>query len=125
MGVMSEFERLTWRSKSGNLYAKGWNPYTRTYEKRVENITVTSKDALKRLAEYEDSRLSPERAGDLALAETDGRLIELPVKFGDTVWCSTSDLGTITQPAECTVVFIGLIVTACILICTASQRAKI
>jgi len=42
--------------------------------------------AYQRLATYEDSGLSPEQVQELAKAEADGRLVELPCNVGDIVY---------------------------------------
>ena len=43
-------------------------------------------EAINRLAEYEDSGLSPEEVQELAKAKADGRLVVLPCKTEDTVF---------------------------------------
>ena len=43
-------------------------------------------EAINRLAEYEDSELSPDEVQELAKAKADGRLVVLPCKVGDTVY---------------------------------------
>lgn len=43
-------------------------------------------EAINRLAEYEDSGLSPEEVQELAKAKADGRLVVLPCKVGDKIW---------------------------------------
>src|SRR5690606_317144 len=43
-------------------------------------------EAVNRLAEYEDSGLSPEEVQELAKAKADGRLVVLPCKTEDTVF---------------------------------------
>jgi hypothetical protein len=50
--------------------------------------------ALRKLAEYEDTGLSPAEVAELAQAKADGRLVVLPVSVGDTVWrlCKCSDI---------------------------------
>ena len=40
-----------------------------------------------RLAEYEDTGLSPAEVAELVQAKADGRLVVLPVSVGDTVYC--------------------------------------
>ena len=42
-----------------------------------------------RLKAYEDTGLTPERADDLAKADTDGHLLVLPCNVGDTVYMTT------------------------------------
>jgi hypothetical protein len=43
-------------------------------------------EAINRLAEYEDSGLSPDEVQELAKAKADGRLKILPAKPGDTIY---------------------------------------
>ena len=43
-------------------------------------------EAVNRLAEYEDSGLSPDEVQELAKAKADGRLYNLPLKPGDTIY---------------------------------------
>ena len=43
-------------------------------------------EAINRLAEYEDSELSPEEVQELAKAKADGRLKILPAKPGDIIY---------------------------------------
>jgi len=53
---------------------------------RSSNWSEPAENAIHRLAEYEDSGLSPEEVQELAKAKTEGRLYILPVKVGDTVY---------------------------------------
>jgi hypothetical protein len=59
-------------------------------EKRKQELfemrEVKDNEAITRLAAYEDSGLSPEEVQELAKAKADGRLVELPVKVGDTIY---------------------------------------
>jgi len=48
-------------------------------------------EAINRLAEYEDSGLSPEEVQELAKAKADGRLVVLPCKVGDNVYFLLQD----------------------------------
>jgi len=43
-------------------------------------------EAINRLAAYEDSGLSPEQVQELAQAKAEGRLYNLPLKPGDTIY---------------------------------------
>ena len=43
-------------------------------------------EAVNRLAEYEDSGLSPEEVQEIAKAKADGRLVVLPIKVGESVY---------------------------------------
>jgi len=49
-------------------------------------------EAINRLAEYEDSGLSPEEVQELAQAKADGRLVVLPCKVGDNVYFLLQEL---------------------------------
>jgi len=46
---------------------------------------------MNRLREYEDTDLSPERCAELAKAESENRLVELPCKVGDAVYEVVND----------------------------------
>ena len=52
-------------------------------EKRKQEREVKDNEAITRLAEYEDSGLSPEEVQELAKAKADGRLVVLPCKISD------------------------------------------
>lgn len=73
-------ERMT--HKDGN----GWyiEDQSVAYDERRRGKDVN------RLAAYEDTGLTPERVAELAQAEWEGRLLVLPCKEGDTVWCLRS-----------------------------------
>ena len=64
--------RLT-RRENGMIY-----PASRTRSFEV--------DAIMKLADYEDTGLTPERCSELARADGEGRLVVLPCKVGDTVY---------------------------------------
>jgi len=49
-------------------------------------------EAINRLAEYEDSGLSPDEVQELAQAKADGRLVVLPCKVGDNVYFLLQEL---------------------------------
>jgi hypothetical protein len=49
-------------------------------------------EVVNRLAEYEDSGLSPEEVQELAKAKADGRLVVLPCKVGDNVYFLLQEL---------------------------------
>jgi len=49
-------------------------------------------EAINRLAEYEDSGLSPEEVQELAKAKADGRLVVLPCNVGDNVYFLLQEL---------------------------------
>jgi hypothetical protein len=55
-------------------------------EKQKQEREVKDNEAITRLAEYEDSGLSPEEVQELAKAKAEGRLVVLPCKVGDTVY---------------------------------------
>lgn len=42
--------------------------------------------AVNKLGEYEDTGITPERCAELAKAEQEGRLVELPCKVGDKIF---------------------------------------
>jgi hypothetical protein len=60
-------------------------------EKRKQERGVKDNEAITRLAEYEDSGLSPEEVQELAKAKADGRLVVLPCKVGTRVWVIGQD----------------------------------
>ncbi len=51
----------------------------------------------RRLDAYEDSGLSPEQVQELAKAKAEGRLVMLPCKAGDDVWCICPDGYNVAQ----------------------------
>ena len=51
-----------------------------------EEDCQTEIEVLTRLAEYEDSNLTPAEVAELAQAKADGRVAVLPVSVGDTVY---------------------------------------
>jgi hypothetical protein len=53
-----------------------------------------------RLAAYEDSGLSPEEVQKMARVKAEGRLMELPCKVGDTVYCITSPYNVTTDEED-------------------------
>jgi hypothetical protein len=55
-------------------------------EKRKQEREVKDNEAITRLAEYEDSGLSPEEVQELAKAKEEGRLVVLPCKTEDTAF---------------------------------------
>lgn len=55
-------------------------------EKQKQEREVKDNEAITRLAEYEDSGLSPEEVQELAKAKAEGRLVVLPCKTEDTVF---------------------------------------
>jgi len=65
-----EYKRLTNRNDEGEAQVLG----------------IGHKIAFDRLAQYEDSGLSPEEAQEFAKAKAEGRLVVLPCKVGDTVF---------------------------------------
>jgi hypothetical protein len=75
------FERLTIRRDNEvfiNREVTGWT--------HSSNWSKPAKEAIARLAAYEDSDLSPEQVRELAKAKAEGRLVVLPYKPGDTVY---------------------------------------
>ena len=57
-------------------------------------------EAINRLAEYEDSGLSPEEVQELAKAKADGRLVVLPCKVGETIWKIKAVFSYFSKPME-------------------------
>ena len=57
-------------------------------------------EVINRLAEYEDSGLSPEEVQELAKAKADGRLVVLPCKVGDVVWKIKAVFSYFSKPME-------------------------
>jgi hypothetical protein len=59
-------------------------------EKRKQELfemrEVKDNEAITRLAEYEDSGLSPDEVQELAKAKADGRMVVLPCKVGDSIY---------------------------------------
>lgn len=55
-------------------------------EKQKQEREVKDNEAITRLAEYEDSGLSPEEVQEFAKAKAEGRLVVLPCKTEDTVF---------------------------------------
>ncbi len=55
-------------------------------EKRKQEREVKDNEAITRLAEYEGSGLSPDEVQELAQAKAEGRLYNLPLKPGDTIY---------------------------------------
>lgn len=70
-------ERLTKRDENGNAYYD-WGCLNRNHWVLGRHVN--------RLAEYEDSGLSPDEVQEFAKAKAEGRLVELPCKIGDEVW---------------------------------------
>ena len=71
------FERLTHRDSKGDVWIKD-----AAHVDEQGQICMLSD----RLAEYEDSGLSPEEVQELAQAKAEGRLVVLPCKTEDTVF---------------------------------------
>ena len=57
-------------------------------------------EAINRLAEYEDSGLSPEEVQELAKAKAEGRLVVLPCKVGETIWKIKAVFSYFSKPME-------------------------
>ena len=59
-------------------------------EKRKQELfemrEVKDNEAITRLAEYEDSGLSPDEVQELAKAKAEGRLVDLPCKVGESLY---------------------------------------
>ena len=82
-------ERLTNRTHDGHAYLVNVKDDEQEVECKSENTAQCILDSWERLADYEDTGLTPEEiahAKDLLAAEKDGRLVTLPVgKIGDVV----------------------------------------
>ena len=72
-------KRLTERDEYGNADIIGVDSAELQLNLEFDELNRVT-DALNRLAEYEDSGLSPEEVQELAKAKADGRLKILPVK---------------------------------------------
>lgn len=71
------FKRLTERSpKNGMAYLINVKQNEQVVESPYPNTLRCIMDSFNRLAEYEDSELSPEEVQELAKAKADGRLVE-------------------------------------------------
>ncbi|MEE3458274.1 MAG: hypothetical protein VZQ75_00295 [Candidatus Faecousia sp.] len=74
------------------------------------------RDALEKLARYEDTGLEPEQCAKYAQAEKEGRLLVLPCKVGDELWikrngkiqCETVDRIAVDQTDEDEDLFISI-----------------
>lgn len=55
-------------------------------QERLNGKTIGDKDIYEKLADYEDTGLTPAEALELAQAQAYGRLVVLPCKVGDTVF---------------------------------------
>lgn len=53
-----------------------------------------------RLAAYEDTGMTPGEVAELARAKSDGRLVLLPCKVGDTVWAITSPVNIVGMASD-------------------------
>lgn len=65
------------------------------WKKKLKNLRYDIiEKAVDRLAEYEDTNLTPAEVAELAQAKADGRVVVLPCKVGDMVWrlCKCSDI---------------------------------
>ena len=81
------FERLTERSpKNGMAYLINVKQNEQVVESPYPNTLRCIMDSFNRLAAYEDSGLTPEQVQELAKAKADGRLYNLPLKPGDTIY---------------------------------------
>ena len=81
------FERLTERSpKNGMAYLINVKQNEQVVESPYPNTLRCIMDSFNRLAEYEDSELSPDEVQELAKAKADGRVMMLPCKPGDKVY---------------------------------------
>lgn len=54
-----------------------------------------------KLSAYEDSGLSPERVAELAKAQEEGRLVELPCKPGEKIYTIVKNCDECPEDADC------------------------
>lgn len=83
---MSEHERLTARSSKNSM---AYLVDVKTDEQKIEgsrNTLMSIRESWERLAEYEDSGLSPSEVSELAQAKAEGRLMVLPCKVGESYY---------------------------------------
>ena len=80
-------DKLTYRAyPSGKAYLN--YGLDAIWKKKLKNLRYDIiEKAVDRLAEYEDTNLTPAEVAELAQAKADGRVVVLPCKVGDTVYC--------------------------------------
>lgn len=78
-----------------------------------------------RLAEYEDTGLSPAEVAELAQAKADGRVVVLPCKVGDAVWKIKSAFSYFTKPMEDRVERIIIYKNEILVCCTSGAKFSI
>lgn len=80
-------ERLTFRVDNGidEIYFSNPDDPEGLYT-IIELDNINMEKVARRLAEYEDSGLSPEKVQELTQAKADGKLMVLPCKVGDMVY---------------------------------------
>ena len=109
-------ERLTKRDENGNAYYD-WGCLNRNHWVLGRYVD--------RLAEYEDSGLSPDEVQELAKAKADGRLVVLPCKVGDAVWKIKSAFSYFTKPMEDRVERIIIYKNEILVCCTSGAKFSI
>jgi hypothetical protein len=110
-------ERFTERDEFGGVYPKTCILYGRCdcfLKTRNEKVCARCSNLCQRLADYEDTGLSPEdvretqeavnpipmnRFHEIMTAERDGQCIVLPIKPGTTVWTLTIEEDSPQKPA--------------------------
>ena len=83
---MSEYKRLTARNANEFAYLVNVRQDEQEVDSRFPNTLRCILDCFKRLAEYEDSGLSPLDVAELAKAKAENRLVVLPCKVGDMIF---------------------------------------
>jgi len=94
---MERVERLTSRDKKGRAYFDDDGSLIRgangTFHQKkdmtaqiIHQRFVALDKTIDRLAAYEDTGMTPGEVAELARAKSDGRLVVLPCKVGDTVY---------------------------------------
>ena len=78
-----------------------------------------------RLAAYEDSGLSPEQVQELAKAEADGRLVELPCKVGNSIWKIKAVFSYFSKPMEDRVERIIITNSEILVYCTSGTKFSV
>jgi hypothetical protein len=87
------FERLTLWDDANKCWVEDHSRDTREW-KNGHNACMN------RLAEYEDSGLSPEEVQELAKAKAEERLVVLPCKAEDTIWKIKAVFSYFSKPIE-------------------------
>ena len=113
-------ERLTMRRDNEvfvNSEVTGWT--------HSSNWSKPAKEAIDRLAAYEDTGLSPEQVQELAKAKADGRLVVLPCKAGDVVWKTKAVFSYFPKPVEDRVERIVISSNEILVCCTSGTKFSV